>query len=177
VKIRFSSITFSTYKYTMFSALIKYLINIFNFRKKKEFVYYWIRYYKYCFKKLLANVEVELIKYIRVILKQYNLFNSLISLKEKKKNIFYFFYFFFKRYKYKFLRKCKMFKYFLNVKKLFKSNFFKKNSFSLFFFNKNRLTFSLFSCSYKNKIKKIKFLIKIKALIFIKNFIFLILFL
>ena len=171
IKIKFFHIIFNTNKYQMFSTLVKYLIKIFNFRIKKQFVYYWSRFYKYSLKKLITNVEVELIKYIRIIFKQYNLFYSLINLKGTKKKIFFFFYFFFNRYKNKFLKMRKVFKYFFNVNKLLKSNFFKKISFNLFFIKKKNLMLSLYS--YKSNLKKIKFLTKIKALIFIKNFIFL----
>jgi hypothetical protein len=171
IKVKFFLYFFNKYKFFLFIKSLKYYIKTFNFKFRRQFLLYWIRFYKYSLTRFLVNIEYCLVKYFNYIKKQYNSFNSLINIKKTKENIYIFFCFFYNQYKDVFLTNYKIAPL-ISASKLLKFNYIEKNNFSLFFFKIIKKNIILI---YLKNLKKLKILFKIKFLIFLKNYIFLIL--
>jgi hypothetical protein len=165
---------FNKYKKKKYITFLNYFTNLFilNFKLKKEFLIYWLRFYTYILKYLYANYERVLNICVNILNDQYKNFYSLINLNViKKSKILFFFHFFYDNYKDRFLTKYKVFSYYNNIKNILKKFFYKKNYFNIFFFNLNKN-------KKLNKYNQLFFfsknIIKIKLLINLKNLIFII---
>jgi hypothetical protein len=156
--------------------MIKYYIKIFRFRIRKEYVFYWKRFYRYGLKRLLANIEHILIIYIKIFFKQLKYYNYFINLKKVQKDnnkFFFFFYYLFKEKNKWFLNNSIIFKNFFYINNLFKLKFLEKKDFNVFIFNNIKNKYYLFLRKLKNKMKQLNIIIRMKILIFLKNFLFL----
>ena len=169
----------NNYKKKKFVSLIKYLIKFFNFEIEKAFTLFWKRLYIYNLKRLFLKIEYIIKKYFKFLLKQYQLFYSIInfSYKRKRKNKVFFFFFFLKKFLGKkflnFFHFYRLFSYYKYVKdSILNCNYIKKKNFFLFFFKYNNKKDKLLYKFY-NKLKLLKIIFKIKILIIFKNLIFL----
>ena len=177
IKLKFPLFFFNKFIKKKFFMLINYYNNLLNLKIefKNAFINYWSRWYKYNFKRIFIKIEIILKKFIYLLYNNFKDLNLLMNLKKYKKKKLFFFFFFFNGYKYKFLRKNKIYLYYKYLNRLLNINFYKKNIFNLMLFNyksinnikKNNLVYKL-----KKQFNILSCFFKIKFLIFFRYFIF-----
>lgn len=174
IKIILPSIFFNKYRKFKLITLIKYFIKFFKFKIKKEFIYFWERYYIYSLKRIYIYIEYILKKFVNYLYKQLQHLYLLLNLKKIKKNKFLFFLtYFFDIKKSNFLNQRKIYTDYKYVNKLLNLKIYKKNIFTLFLFNFNSIKINNRLFFLRKNLNVIKFFLKFKFFLNFKNFFFL----